>query len=60
MEACILKDIRDRYASEDVEDNMVAIDRNDRSNHELNNKEVTELALYEFLYATDNVDFDEL
>lgn len=60
MEACILKDIRSRYASEDIEENMVAIDRNDRSNHELNNKEVAELALYEFLYASDNVDFDEL
>ena len=60
MEACILKDIRSRYANEDIEDNMVAIDRSDRSNHELNNKDVTELALYEFLYASDNVDFDEL
>lgn len=60
MEACILKDIRDRYTSDNTDENLISLDRNDRSSHELNSKDITELALYEFLYGTDNLDIDEI
>lgn len=60
MEACILKDIKDRYTSDNTDENFISLDRNDRSNHQLNSKDLTELALYEFLYGTDNLDVDEI
>ena len=60
MEACIIKDIKDRYSSDEVDENMIGMERNDRSKHELNNNDFAELALYEFLYGADSFDIDDI
>lgn len=59
MEACIIKDIKDRYSSDEVDENMIGMERNDRK-HELNNSDFAELALNEFLYGSDNFDIDDV
>ncbi|XP_065212218.1 uncharacterized protein LOC135839893 [Planococcus citri] len=60
MEACIIKDIKDRYSSDEVDDNMIGMERNDRSKHEFDNNDFAELAIYEFLYGADGFDIDDI
>lgn len=60
MEACIIKDIRERYSADDINENLIGIDRNDRSSREKSNNYMAELALYEFLYGADNMDVEDV
>lgn len=58
MEACIMKDIKDRYVSNEVDENTLGYRRNDRSNHDFNISDIAELTSYEFLYGDDYADFE--
>lgn len=61
MEACIMKDIKDRYASNEVDENTLGYSysrRNDRSNHDFNISDIAEFTSYEFLYGEDYTDFE--
>ncbi|KAK7583749.1 hypothetical protein V9T40_004712 [Parthenolecanium corni] len=58
MEACIMKDIKDRYTSNEVDDNILGYRRNDRSNHDFNISDIAELTSYEFLFGEDYTDYE--
>lgn len=58
MEACIMKDIKDRYSNDESDYNVIGIERNDRSSQELNSNDVTELSLYEFLFGNGDIDLE--
>lgn len=55
-----MKDIKNRYSSDEMDENMIGMERNDRSKHILNNNEFDELALYEFLYGVNSFDIDDI
>lgn len=58
LEACIMKDVRERYnSSEDfTEDNLASDNRAAKEFPEDN----MATAIYEFLYGSDNIDIDTL
>lgn len=53
-----MKDIKDRYTSNEVDDNILGYRRNDRSNHDFNISDIAELTSYEFLFGEDYTDYE--
>lgn len=53
-----MKDIKDRYASNEVDENILGYRRSEKSNHDFNVSDIAELTSYEFLYGEDYTDFE--